>query len=57
MASKVVREVRRMVVERLDLNLRFDLGQRFFILYGPGITGRFLTSDYADLGIEGGRER
>jgi hypothetical protein len=57
MAGKVVREVRRMVVERLDLNLRFGLGQRFFILYGVGITGRFLTSDYADLGIEGGRER
>jgi hypothetical protein len=53
----LLREVRRMVVERLDLKLRFDRGQRFFILYGPGITSRFLTTDYAELGIEGGRER
>jgi SpoVK/Ycf46/Vps4 family AAA+-type ATPase len=41
-----------MIVERLDQNLLFDQGQRFFILYGPGITGRFITTDYADLGIE-----
>jgi SpoVK/Ycf46/Vps4 family AAA+-type ATPase len=52
MAGKLVREVSQMIVERLDLNLRFDLGQRFFILYGPGISGRFLTTDYAELGIE-----
>jgi hypothetical protein len=57
MASKVVKKVRRMVVERLDLNLRFDRGQRFFILYGPGMTGRFLTADYVELGIYGGREK
>jgi SpoVK/Ycf46/Vps4 family AAA+-type ATPase len=52
MEDKIIRKVNRMVIERLDLNLRFDLGQRFFILYGPGISGRFLTTDYAELGIE-----
>ena len=41
----------------LHENLRFYPGQRFFILYGPSIIGRSLTLDYADLGIEVGRER
>ncbi len=41
-----------MVVERLDKVLRFDLGYRFSILYGPGIPGTFLTTEYAELNIE-----
>lgn len=40
------------VVERIDVSLRFDLGHRFFIMYGPGLKGRFLTTDYADLNME-----
>ena len=45
-----------MIAGSLHENLRFYPGQRFFILYGPGIIGRSLPLDYAELGIEGGSE-
>lgn len=41
-----------MAVERLREALRFDLGNRFFVLYGMGIQDAFITQDYVEYDIE-----
>lgn len=41
-----------MAVERLREALRFDLGNRLFILYGMGIQDVFITQDYVEYDVE-----
>ncbi|RRR73162.1 MAG: AAA family ATPase [Candidatus Viridilinea halotolerans] len=41
-----------MTVERLSQALRFDQGNRFFLLYGPGVNDRFIAEDYVECGLE-----
>src|SRR5262245_4515201 len=41
-------------VERLHDALRFDLGDRFFVLYGSGVQDAFLTPEYQEEDIERG---
>ncbi len=41
-----------MTVERLIHTLRFDQGDRFFVLYGPGVNDRFIAEDYSECDIE-----
>ena len=48
---------RRIVVKRLDVNLRLALEQRLRILSELRMTGRLITTDCVGLNIEGGRER
>src|SRR5438552_2690515 len=37
-----------MVVERLAEALRFDRGDRFYMLYGPGVEDVFITQRYTE---------
>lgn len=41
-----------MTVERIEQDLCFDRGYRFFFLYGPGVSDTFITTQYAELNIE-----
>lgn len=38
--------------ERLTTALHFDRGDRFCVLYGPGVQDSFITCDYVEQGIE-----
>ena len=41
-----------MTIERISQSLRFDLGDRFFILYGPGVNDAFISPDYRECKVE-----
>ena len=41
-----------MLVERVERELRFDRGHRFFFLYGPGVSDTFITTQFAEMNIE-----
>ena len=41
-----------MAVERVAESLQFNHGDRFFVLYGMGVTDTFLTQDYVAYDLE-----